>query len=125
MGCSNARTVWAASTFQHVPVDLRVRLGKPMTSPSELAMGFSFLQHPAPMADVLTPPLTGIAQARFVSVGLQLRETGDFIDDSLLRQVIDRETSWAESPAGRRNRRLPRVNPCFGGPRSHRVARGN
>jgi hypothetical protein len=57
------------------------------------------------MAEVLSPPLTGVAQARFVSVGLQIRETGDWIDDAILRQVIDRETAWAESPAGRRELR--------------------
>jgi len=57
------------------------------------------------MAETLTPPLTGVAQARFVSVGLRLRESGDWIDDAILRQVIDRETAWAESPAGRRELR--------------------
>jgi len=57
------------------------------------------------MAETLTPPLTGVAQARFVSVGLHLRETGDLLDDAVFRQVLDRETKWAESPAGRRELR--------------------
>src|ERR1035441_9121990 len=57
------------------------------------------------MSAALTPPLTGIAQARFVSVGLELRETGDSVNDAIIRQVIDRETKWAESPAGKRELR--------------------
>lgn len=57
------------------------------------------------MSDALTPPLSGIAQARFVSVGLELRETGDSVNDAIIRQVIDRETKWAQSPAGKRELR--------------------
>jgi len=34
-----------------------------------------------------------------------LRESGDVIDDSILKQVIDREAAWAHSPAGRKQLR--------------------
>ena len=59
----------------------------------------------SPMSEALTPPLSGIAQARFVSIGLELRETGDTVNDAIIRQVIDRETKWAESPSGKRELR--------------------
>jgi len=54
------------------------------------------------MSEALTPPLSGVAQARFVSIGLELRETGDSVNDAIIGQVIDRETKWAESPSGKR-----------------------
>lgn len=57
------------------------------------------------MPETLTPPLTGLAQARFVHVGIQLRNIPSVIEDSVLRQIIDRETSWAESPAGKKQLR--------------------
>jgi hypothetical protein len=57
------------------------------------------------MDAVLSPPLSGIAQARFVAVGRQLLPLGDWLDDGLINQLIERETAWAESPAGRRDLR--------------------
>jgi hypothetical protein len=57
------------------------------------------------MQGALNPPLSGVAQARFVSVGRHLLSFGDCLDDGLVRQLLDRETEWAESPAGRRELR--------------------
>ena len=57
------------------------------------------------MAGPLIPPLHGIAQARFVSVGQQLRSNGEWLNDTILRQILERETAWAESPAARKELR--------------------
>ena len=57
------------------------------------------------MQGALIPPLTGIAQARFVAVGRNLLGLGEWLDEALIRQLIERETTWAESPAGRRELR--------------------
>jgi hypothetical protein len=57
------------------------------------------------MQGALIPPLTGVAQARFVSVGRHLLGTGQWVDDTLIRHLLDRETTWAESPEGTRELR--------------------
>lgn len=57
------------------------------------------------MAEILSPPLSGLAQARFVGIGQQLRFFDSQIGETTLAEIWKCETAWAESPAGRRELR--------------------